>query len=67
MFTLEDEEITQENTYSNYKDFGGIKIATRIEIKNGWLNRKQEVTEFKILDKVDPSAFTAPKEAASAP
>jgi hypothetical protein len=67
VFTLEDEEITQETTYGNYKDFGGIKIATRIEIKNGWLDRKHEVTEFRVLDKVDPSAFTAPKEADAVP
>ena len=62
VFTLLDQEITQENTYGNYKDFGGIKVATRLEIKNGWATRKQEITEFKFLDKVDPSAFAAPKQ-----
>jgi hypothetical protein len=62
VFTLQDEEVFQENTYGNYKDFGGIKIATRVEIKNGWLNRKQEIIEFKVLDKVDPSTFIAPKQ-----
>jgi hypothetical protein len=61
VFTLEEEEITQETTYSDYKDFGGIKVATQIELKNGWLNRKLEVTEFKILDAADPSTFKAPK------
>jgi hypothetical protein len=62
VFTLDDQEVTQENTYGNYKDFGGIKIATRLEIKNGYLDRKLEITEFKIQDKVDPTAFTAPKQ-----
>ena len=60
--TLEGEEVTQEITHGNYKNFGGVKIATAVELKNGWLNRKQDITEFRILDKVDPSVFNFPKE-----
>ena len=65
VFTLDGREVTQETTYGDYKDFGGIKIATRIEFKiDGKPDRKQEVTEFKVLDKVDPLAFATPEEAA---
>ena len=55
-------EYTLESTYSDYKDFGGIKKATKIEIKrDGEKFQDLEVTEFKVLDKVDPDAFTEPK------
>jgi hypothetical protein len=64
VFTLDDQEVTQETTYGDYKDFGGIKTATTLEIKvNGRPFRQQQVTEFKVLDKVDPLAFAVPKEA----
>jgi hypothetical protein len=55
------EEATQETTYSDYKEMGGIKKATKGEAKRdgqGFL--KQEVTEFKTLDKVDPKTFAEP-------
>jgi hypothetical protein len=63
VFTLDDDrEVTQEITYGNYRDFGGIKVATKIEGKHVWLVWRQEVTEFKVLDEVDPATFTLPKE-----
>jgi hypothetical protein len=56
------EEATQEFTFSNYKDFDGIKKATKIEIKrDGEKFMEQEITEFKIVDKVDPKTFTEPE------
>ena len=54
-------EFTQETTFKDYKDFDGIKKATRIVSKrDGEDFAKSEVTEFKILEKVDPKAFSEP-------
>jgi len=56
------DEVTEETTYADYKDMGGIKKATRLEVKRDgdkWID--QEITEFKILDKVDPKMFDEPQ------
>ena len=49
-------------TYSDYKDFEGIKRPTKIKCnrdgKDFW---NAEVTEFKVLDKVDPQTFAEPE------
>jgi hypothetical protein len=56
------EEYTQETTYNDYKDFDGIKKATKVVSKrDGEKFRDEEVTEFKIVDKVDPKTFTEPE------
>ena len=56
------EEFTAETTFADYKDFGGIKKATKVEVKrDGEKFQVMEVTEFKVLDKVDPDTFTEPK------
>ena len=56
------EEVKQETTYSDYKDFGGIKKATKTESKrDGEPFLKQELVEFKALEKVDPKTFDKPK------
>jgi hypothetical protein len=56
------EEFTQETTYGNYKDMAGIKKATKIEAKrDGEKFQELEITEFKVLDKVDPKTFAEPK------
>jgi len=55
------EQYTQETTYKDYKEFDGIMVATKAEI-----NRddkplvKSELTEFKVLDRVDPKIFSEP-------
>jgi hypothetical protein len=55
-------EVTQETTYGNYKEFDGIKKATKIESKrDGEKFQELEITEFKVLDKVDPKTFDEPK------
>ncbi len=55
-------EFTQETTYSNYKDFDGTKKATKISAKrDGEKFIEQEVTEFKIIDKVPADTFAEPK------
>jgi hypothetical protein len=56
------EEVKQETTYSDFKDFGGIKKATKTETKRGGEPfLKQELIEFKMLDKVDAKTFDEPK------
>jgi hypothetical protein len=56
------EEVDQETIYSGYKDFGGIKKATKSETKhNGDKLLESETTEFKVLDKVDPKTFAKPE------
>ncbi len=56
------DEFTEETTYKDYKDFDGIKKATKAECKrNGQDFVKDEVTEFKVLDKVDSKAFSEPE------
>ena len=56
------EEFTQETTYKDYKDFDGIKKATKVESKrNGEDFLKSEITEFKVVDKVDPKTFAEPE------
>jgi hypothetical protein len=55
------DEVTQESTYSNYKDFEGVKKATKIESKrDGAPFMVQEITEFKAMDKADPKKFEKP-------
>jgi hypothetical protein len=56
------QEATAETTFDDYKDFDGIKKATKIEVKrDGETFQKMKVTEFKVLDKVEPETFTEPK------
>jgi hypothetical protein len=56
------QEHTQETTFADYKDFDGIKKATKVEIKrDGERFQTMEITEFKVLDKVDPEVFTQPR------
>ncbi len=56
------EDFSQETTYKDYKDFDGIKKATKVESKrNGEAFIKSEITEFKLVDKVDPKTFSAPE------
>jgi hypothetical protein len=56
------EEYKQDTTYSDYKEFDGIKRATKVETKrDGMKFIESEVTAFKVLDKVDPKTFAEPK------
>jgi hypothetical protein len=64
VFALDDQEVMQETTYGLYKDFGGIQVATRLEVKiDGKPYRWQELTNFKVLDKVQPSTYSTPADA----
>lgn len=56
------EEFVQETTLSDYKDFAGIKKATKISSTcDGEKFVDVEITEFKVLDKVPPETFTQPQ------
>jgi hypothetical protein len=56
------EEFTQETTFGGYKDFDGIKKATKAESKrDGEKFMSLEITEFKALKEVDPKVFAEPK------
>lgn len=55
------EEFTQETTFSDYKEMGGIQKASKVQSKrDGEKFIEQEITEFKILEQVDPKVFTEP-------
>jgi hypothetical protein len=55
-------EFTQETTFGEYKDFDGIKKATKIERRrDGEKFLEQEITEFKVLDKLAPETFAEPR------
>ena len=55
------EDFTQDTTFKEYKDFGGIKKATKVDSKrDGEDFIKSEITEFKVLDKVDAKTFNQP-------
>jgi hypothetical protein len=55
-------ESEQDTAYAGYKDFGGIKKATKLESKrDGEKFLEVEITDFKPVDKVDPKTFTEPK------
>jgi hypothetical protein len=56
------DEFTQETTFSDYKDFGGIKKATKIvNLRDGEKFMQISVAEFSVLDKADPKLFAEPK------
>lgn len=56
------EDFTQETTFADYKDFGGIKKATKLESKrDGERFVEAEITEFKVLEKADAATFAEPK------
>jgi hypothetical protein len=53
--------LTAETTFADYKDFGGIKKATRVETtSNRGGSQVVELSEFKVLDKVAADTFAEP-------
>jgi hypothetical protein len=62
VLSFQGQEYTAETTFADYKDFDGIKKATKIEVKrDGEPFQKFNVKEFKVLDKVEPESFAEPK------
>ena len=57
------EEFTQESTYNKYKEFDGVKRATKVENKrDGQKFIDMEITDVKVLDKTDPKTFGEPPQ-----
>jgi hypothetical protein len=51
-------ERTFETVYSNFKDFNGVKQPAKARLsKDGMKFADVEVTDLKVLDKVDPNEF----------
>jgi hypothetical protein len=56
------DEFTQETTFSDYQEMAGIQKATKILFKrDGEKFMEQQITEFKVLDEVDPKTFAEPQ------
>lgn len=55
------DEAEQVATYSEFKEMGGIKKATKIVVtRDGEKFATQQITEFKLLEKVDDKLFEKP-------
>jgi hypothetical protein len=56
------QEFNQETTLGGYKDFDGIKKATKVVSKrDGQKFAESEITEFKVLDKAEAATFAEPQ------
>jgi len=56
------QEYSQDTTFGDYKEMGGIQKATRIESKrDGEKFLNQQISDFKVLDTVDSKEFEKPK------
>jgi hypothetical protein len=56
------QEIALESNFTAYKEFDGIKRATKVQTKIGGKPLiTQEITDFKVLDKVDDKTFAEPE------
>jgi outer membrane lipoprotein-sorting protein len=54
-------EVLAENYFSNYKDFDGAKVATKMLMKrDGKVYVEADVTEYKAAGKLDPKMFDRP-------
>lgn len=55
------QEVNQESFYSEFKDFDGIKVATKLTIKRDDKPFiEMEFTEFKLVEKLDDNLFSKP-------
>jgi len=56
------EEVTEERIITEYQDAAGRKVARKIEIlRDGKVFMEAEVTEVKVVEKVDDNEFTKPQ------
>jgi hypothetical protein len=56
------DEYTRETTFNDYKEMGGIQVATKqVSKRDGEKFQDVQVTDFKVLDQVDPKTFTEPQ------
>jgi hypothetical protein len=62
MSDMRGQPFVRETTFSDYKEFDGIKKATTVEVKiDDRIEHVLEVTEFKVLDRVAPETFLEQK------
>ena len=55
------QEVTEESTYSEYKSVEGVQQPTKITVKrNDKPHADVEVTEFKLVEKLDDNVFAKP-------
>jgi hypothetical protein len=54
------DEITVEYTYSDYKDFGGVKLPAKVRIKFEDKEAVMELTEVKPAEQADAGLFDKP-------
>ena len=55
------DDVTQETTYSDYKDFDGVKRATKVETKrDGNPFTKMVYSDFKLVEKPEARTFAEP-------
>jgi hypothetical protein len=55
------DEVQQETTFADYKEFDGIKRATKVEIKrDGNPFIKMEYSDFKLIEKPEAKTFAEP-------
>jgi hypothetical protein len=60
--TFTGDDAAEEVTYSDYKDFDGVKKATKVETKHdGQRLLVAEVTKFKVMDKPEAGTFDKPE------
>jgi hypothetical protein len=56
------DEYEQESTFSGYKEFDGVKVPTKVNIKrDGEDFVKEDISDVKYLDNVPPDTFAEPK------
>jgi hypothetical protein len=56
------DEFILARVYSEYQEFDGIKRPTKlVSTRDGEKFVDEKITDFKVLDKVDPETFTEPK------
>lgn len=57
----EKKELVLEQIFSDYKDFEGVKLATKFtKYENGRLDSVEEITEITFVDQIDAEEFTKP-------
>lgn len=56
------EDFEQTTNYADFKEFDGIKVATKVEVaRDGEKFQSAEISDFKVLDKADPKLFASPE------
>ncbi len=58
---MTNQEVSQEEIRMDYRDYEGIKLPAKLVVlRDGKKFMEAEVSDFKIVDKLDPSVFAKP-------